>query len=251
MPDLPDRVAENDSPLYVGGLTIHLAPASGRTGVSVTVERDARIVAKVPADADREALAALIRTRLAWLYAKVNTRRAEVAERPRRRFIDGEGFWYLGRSHRLKLTDDLAASPVALKNGRLHLRRDHRDTVEHDLVVWYTARGRDWLPGRMRPWTQRMDTPTVGLNVRALGYRWGSCSHHGTVNIHWAVMQLPVRLIDYVLVHELVHLHHPHHTPEFWRAVGRTLTDYEHRRRELDDWGAGIWLPEAAAALRS
>ncbi|GAA2661362.1 SprT family zinc-dependent metalloprotease [Streptomyces vastus] len=244
MPDLTERVAENDGPLHVGGLTIYLVPASGRTGVRVTVERDARIVAKVPADADRDALAALIRTRLAWLYAKVNARRAEAAERPRRRFIDGEGFWYLGRSHRLKLTDDLAASPVALKNGRLHLRRDHRDTAARALVSWYVARGRTWLPNRVHPWARRMDVPGAELNVRPLGYRWGSCSHHGTVNIHWATMQLPARLIDYVLVHELAHLYHPHHTPEFWRTVGRAMTDYEGLRVELDEWGAGIWLPE-------
>ncbi|MFJ7267451.1 M48 family metallopeptidase [Streptomyces sp. NPDC099050] len=231
-------------------MTVHVVPTAGRTGVRVTVERDARVVAQVPADADRDALAALIRTRLPWLYTKVNARRAEAAERPERRFIDGEGFWYLGRSHRLELGGDPAAAPVALKGGRLHLRRDHRDTAERDLAAWYTTRGRAWLPARMAPWALRMDTPAQGLNVRPLGYRWGSCSPGGTVNIHWAAMQLPVRLIDYVLVHELAHLHHPHHTPEFWRTIGRSLTDHEHLRAELDDWGAGIWLPEADGPLR-
>ncbi|OIV35636.1 hypothetical protein BIV57_20560 [Mangrovactinospora gilvigrisea] len=234
--------------MEVGGLTVHLTPVAGRTGVRVTVERDARVVARVPADADREALGALIRTRLAWLYTKVNTRRAEAAERPRRRFIDGEGFCYLGRSHRLKLIDDPESAPVALKNGRLHLRSDHRNIAASALVSWYVARGRAWLPDRVRPWARRMDVPDAYLNVRPLGYRWGSCSHHDTVNIHWATMQLPARLIDYVLVHELAHLHHPHHTPEFWRTIGRAMTDYERLRTELDEWGASIWLPQDDAA---
>ncbi|GEB50984.1 hypothetical protein SCA03_35350 [Streptomyces cacaoi] len=244
MPEVPYTVAENDSPLHLGGLIIHLVPASGRTGVRVTVERDARIIARVPADADRDKLAALIRTRLAWLYTKVNARRVEAAERPRRRFLDGEGFWYLGRNHRLKLIDDPAASPVALKAGRLHLRRDHRDTAAPALVSWYVVRGRAWLPHRVHSWARRMDVPDAELNVRPLGYRWGSCSRRGTVNVHWATMQLPARLIDYVLVHELAHLDHPHHTSGFWRAVGRVMTDYERLRAELDEWGAGIWLPD-------
>ncbi len=230
-------------PLQVGGLEIELDPDRARTSVRITVERDARVIAKVPADADRDELATLIRGRLPWLYAKINARRAEAAERPRRRFIDGEGFWYLGRSHRLKLTDE-GTRPVALKGGRLLLRRDHYETAQQDLVAWYVTRGRDWLPGRMHPWAQRMDIPDADLNVRPLGYRWGSCSHHGTVNIHWATMQLPARLIDYVLVHELAHLRHANHSPPFWRTVGRALTDYERRRNELDGWGAGVWLPE-------
>ncbi|MET8248928.1 YgjP-like metallopeptidase domain-containing protein [Streptomyces sp. NPDC005202] len=48
-----------------------------------------------------------------------------------------------------------------------------------------------------------------------------------------------------VLVHELAHLHHPHHPPGFWRTVGRAMTDYEHLRDELDEWGADVWLPKA------
>ncbi|MBT2487818.1 M48 family metallopeptidase [Streptomyces sp. ISL-96] len=234
-----DTAAE---PLQVGGLVIDIHPVPGRTSVRVTVERDARIVATVPPGADREALESLIRTRLPWLYTKVRDREVDVEQRPCRRFFDGEGFYYLGRSYRLKTVDE-APRPVALVEGRLRLRRDCEDSASDVLVAWYAERGRQWLPQRISPWADCLEAPSADLLVRPLGYRWGSCSDRGALNIHWAVMQLPAALVDYVLVHELAHLHEPNHSPNFWRMVARALPDYESRRDRLEEWGAGVWLP--------
>ncbi|MFD9354106.1 M48 family metallopeptidase [Streptomyces sp. NPDC060031] len=229
-------------PLHVGGLVIDLRPVPGRKSVRVTVERDARIVAAVPPGADREALEGLIRTRLPWLYGKVRDREAHVEQRPRRLFVDGEGFHYLGRSYRFRTVDE-APRPVALADGWIRLRQDRTDSAAEDLIAWYAERGRAWLPRRLGPWARCLEAPQVDLAVRPLGYRWGSCSNREVLNIHWAVMQLPVALVDYVLVHELAHVHEPNHSPHFWRRVARALPDYESRRERLERWGARVWLP--------
>lgn len=231
-------------PLHVGGLVIEVHHVPGRKSVRVTVERDARIVAAVPCDTERDALEMLIRTRLPWLYSKVRDREAEAAQRPIRRFVDGEGFYYLGRSYRLKIIDD-APRPVTLTAGWLRLRRDCVETADGSLSAWYANRGKQWLPQRIDPWVKILDAPPVDLVVRPLGYRWGSCSSRGALNVHWAVMQLPVPLVDYILVHELAHMHVPNHSADFWRTVSRGLPDYEARRDRLEAWGAGVWLPES------
>ena len=68
--------------------------------------------------------------------------------------------------------------------------------------------------------------PRVGaepsrVEVRDLGYRWGSCGRAGGLNIHWQTIVLPPNVVDYVVVHELVHLREPNHTPAFWTRVER------------------------------
>lgn len=78
--------------------------------------------------------------------------------------------------------------------------------------------------------------------MRDLGYRWGSLSGSRRLNIHWATMRLPPSLIDYVLVHELAHLAHPHHTAAFWARVERALPDDERRKSDLATTGASLWL---------
>jgi predicted metal-dependent hydrolase len=57
-------------------------------------------------------------------------------------------------------------------------------------------------------------------------------------------MQLPVSLVDYVLVHELVHLHYHDHSAEFWLTVERAIPDFARRRDQLRRAGAELWLPE-------
>ena len=97
------------------------------------------------------------------------------------------------------------------------------------MIRWYRQRALGWLPRRIRPWAQRMDLTHGDLDIRDLGYRWGSLGKNDRLNIHWAAMQLPVSLLDYVIVHELAHIGQPRHTPAFWATVERALPDYDQR----------------------
>ena len=107
---------------------------------------------------------------------------------------------------------------------------------------WYRQRGVTWLPRRIRPWAERMGLRPGDLDVRDLGYRWGSLGKSDRLNIHWAAMQLPVSLLDYVIVHELAHIEQPRHTPAFWATVERALPDYDQRRTRLATTGTTLWL---------
>lgn len=227
----------------VAGLDIDVVVVPERRGVRLTVERDARVTATVPAGLDTARLTAAVKARHRWIYDKLEQREYEAAARPVKEFVTGEGFHYLGRSYRLKLVNAAPAS-VGLVCGRLQLRRDRLDRAEEDLINWYRARGQAWLPSRATPWAQRMRAPLGEITIRKLGYRWGSCSQSGGVNIHWATMQLSASLIDYVLVHELAHLHHHDHSAEFWRTVRRAMPDFTQRRGQLRQAGATLWLPE-------
>jgi hypothetical protein len=110
------------------------------------------------------------------------------------------------------------------------------------MIRWYRQRALAWLSRRVSSWAQRMGVTPAGLNVRDLGYRWGSLGKSDRLNVHWATMQLPVSLIDYVLVHELAHIGQPHHTPAFWAAVERALPGYDKHRVRLATTGATLWL---------
>jgi predicted metal-dependent hydrolase len=84
---------------------------------------------------------------------------------------------------------------------------------------------------------------TVGITVDRDGcYRWGSLGKNGHLNIHWAAMQLPISLVDSVIVHELAHIGQPRHTSTFWGAVERAMPGYEHRKTCLAATGRTLWL---------
>jgi predicted metal-dependent hydrolase len=71
------------------------------------------------------------------------------------------------------------------------------------------------------------------VEVRDLGFRWGSCGRNEVLFFNWKVLQLPVRLVDYVIAHELVHLVEGHHGPAFWAALGRAMPDWQNRKDAL------------------
>lgn len=223
----------------VGDIEVAVAVSERRKTVRLTVERDASVTAVVPPDVSRAELAALVEAKRSWLYGKLAERRELGEPAPPRRFVSGEGFLYLGRSYRLKLV--APGAPVRLVRGRLELGEGGGT---RELVAWYRRVGEPWLRRRVKPWASLMGAELTGLRVRRLGYRWGSCSADGTVNVHWATMQLPPTLVDYVLVHELAHLRRRDHGPEFWRLVERALPDYAERRERLRRLGPDLWLPE-------
>jgi predicted metal-dependent hydrolase len=110
------------------------------------------------------------------------------------------------------------------------------------MIRWYRHRATAWLPRRIRFWAEHMGAEPGGLDVRDLGYRWGSFGKNDRLNIHWAAMQLPVSLLDYVIVHELAHIGQPRHTIAFWATVERALPGHDQHRARLATAGTALWL---------
>ncbi len=110
---------------------------------------------------------------------------------------------------------------------------------------WYIDVGGQWLRRRIRPWVARLGDDAVAVDVRDLGFRWGSARPSDgsqCINVHWATLQLPPSLIDYVLVHELAHLRETNHTPKFWSTVSRLMPGYELEKANLATIGKSVWL---------
>lgn len=231
--------------IRVGDLEVRVRVSDRRRSLRLTVERDATVTAVAPPTMDSAELVRLIKAKRRWLYGKLAERRTLGEMRSYREYVSGEGFFYLGRSYRLLLVDE-APAPVRLIRGRLELRRDHVPDAARHLVRWYRRVGKPWLDKRLQPWAARMEAEVSELRVLPLGFRWGSCSTDGGLNIHWATMQLPPDLVDYVLAHELAHLHRRDHGAEFWRIVERAMPDCHARRDRLRRLGPDLWLPETA-----
>jgi len=80
------------------------------------------------------------------------------------------------------------------------------------------------------------------VEVKELGFRWGSCSFDGSVRFHWKTMMAPPKIIDYIVVHELCHLHRREHDAAFWNEVDKVMPDFAERKAWLRENGAGLDL---------
>lgn len=89
------------------------------------------------------------------------------------------------------------------------------------------------LPQRVKSLSALHNYSYKELRIRKLTSRWGSCSSHKVITLSYFLMQLPWELIDYVVLHELVHTKHLNHSPEFWRAMEELVPGTRAKQKEI------------------
>ncbi len=225
--------------MKIDGLRFEVRRSARRKTVGITVDRGGELFVDAPAAMPVPRVETVVRSRLLWVHSKIARKRQFVQERDAARYVPGEGHLYLGRTHRLLLVDGRPDEPLRLAQGRFELARRERARGGEVFRGWYVDRGREWLGARVDDLAPRVGVLPKRIEVRDLGFRWGSCSR-GVVYFHWTVMRLPPRLIEYVVAHELVHLRVQHHTPAFWRLLRRVLPDADERKTTLAELHARL-----------
>lgn len=224
------------STLTVKDLDFEVRRSAVRRTLAITVGRAGELVVSAPPDASEDQLRDFVARKQMWVYKQLAKKDVLAHVVPRKVFTDGEGFTYLGRSYRLRLVTGPAAD-VKLISGRFVMPKAMAGAGREHMIRWYSDRAKPWLQSKVDAFAGRMEVSPAGLKVQDLGYRWGSCGKGAKLYFHWKTILLPARIAEYVVVHELAHLHEPHHTPEFWRRVERAMPDYERRRDWLNENG--------------
>lgn len=210
-----------------------------RKTLQITVERDGSLLLSAPPETPVERLHKFVEDKQYWVYTKLAEKDRLQKAIPSKEFVDGEGFLYLGRSYRLRLVEEQDV-PLKLAGGRFLLRRDAVADARQHFIRWYSDHAKPWLESRVDDCRTRMEVNPAGLRVQDLGYRWGSCGKGAWLYFHWKTILLPARIAEYVVVHEMAHLHEPHHTPEFWLRVERAMPDFEQRKTTLAESGISV-----------
>lgn len=212
-----------------------------RKTVSVVVDADDGVILTAPDAVPVTRLDQVVRDKAPWILERL--RRAETLETPTpsRSFVSGETFLYLGRQFRLRVSSGQGDRPARLRSGWLQVETERglaaslrADRVRERVEGWYRARAAQKLTERVEIWADKMGaldvTQVLIANQRR---RWASCDAGGTLRFNWRIIQAPLRLVDYVVAHELVHLKHPNHTRAFWAALERAQPECEINRRDL------------------
>lgn len=217
---------------------------SQRNTADIVIERDGKVLVRAPQHVPDEAIERIVEGKRYWIYKNLAEWRDLNATRVLREYRNGEGFFYLGRSYRLLLVAD-QEEPILLKNGRFCLRRDFVDQGSVDAAKavfrdFYITSGFERIPHRVAYYASKVDVKPQNVEIKELGNRWASCSPNGNLAFHWKCMMAPQTIIDYIVVHELCHLHHPDHTDAFWNEVDKVLPAYRERKEWLRTHGASL-----------
>ncbi len=212
-----------------------------RKTLGIEIQEDGGVLFAVPSDADPQAVAEAVRSRLPRLADEVERRRRGGGE-PVKELVGGASFAYLGRRHRLKIVPAEPGGLVRLHQGWLELPDSGSAGQNARLIAeWYTARGSRWAVARAAPLAERTGVTLGEVSVRDLGEHWGACESDGSIALHWALMQLPPTLVDLVLVHELTHLKVSAHGAAFRHRMRMVLADLEALERCFAEAEPVLW----------
>ena len=100
---------------------------------------------------------------------------------------------------------------------------------------WLRTAAKAHIPARVAYWSDLTGLVPAGITITSARKRFGSCSPKNRLNFSWRLMTYPAEAIDYVVVHELCHLRHRNHGPEFYRLVAAFLPDYKARQAMLKE----------------
>jgi predicted metal-dependent hydrolase len=204
-----------------------------------------------PDGAEKDELEQWVQKKLIWVHRKLALKEEIKPNSRTPQYVSGEMFFYLGRGYRLVLIDRQTTS-LMFDGQRFTLCRDARERAEGEFRKWYIAIGTEWITRRARLLTRKTATAPSRIEVRDLGFRWGSCGQNNVLSFDWRLLQLPVRLVDYVICHELLHLRIPNHGNGFWALFDGVQPDWSERKTSLAAQAQLVhWLGRAQSCSRA
>ena len=112
---------------------------------------------------------------------------------------------------------------LSQQNGNSHLSESQKEALEKQ----YRSLARECITRRASYYAAQLGVTYSSIRIAEQKTRWGSCSSRGTLSFHWRLVLAPPAVMDYVVVHEVCHLIHMDHSPDFWAEVESLMPDYK------------------------
>ena len=121
------------------------------------------------------------------------------------------------------------------RSDRLYVSSTLLPDIRNQLKHWYREEARKEIRARCMWFSLKTGHVPETIRITDARQRWGSCTHKGGLSFSWRLIQAPPEIVDYVVVHELVHISQPDHSKKFWAKIRKIMPDFEQRRNWLKD----------------
>ena len=197
---------------------------TNRKTIAIIVEYDGRLVVRAPMSVSDQDIYRLVRKKEKWVRRKQEQVKLEAPRLRARKFANGEPFLYLGEVYELLLVE--RSRPPLLLNEHFELSREVLPRAEETFVRWYREAARRIITERVDLCARENRFKYARIQITSARTRWGSCNSKGGLNFTWRLVMAPMPVIDYVVLHELVHTEIKNHSKKFWNKVETIMPEY-------------------------
>lgn len=212
---------------------------SKRRTIALIVEKDGSLTVRAPKRAAVVDIHTFILEKQEWLVRTQERMKSAVAA-PKKEYKSGETFLFLGKTYELALVKPQRPALKFVDGFTLGSTAQTRG--ERVFIQWYKEQALSVFSERVQIFSAQHGFLPKQVKISSARTRWGSCSPDGTLNFTWRLVMAPLDVVDYVVIHELVHLRVKNHSSRFWREVEKLMPDYKLRRKWLRIHGEELSL---------
>lgn len=196
-----------------------------------------RVTISAPLQMDLETIRLFSISKLGWIRKQQEKLKKQKREAPRE-YITRESHYYLGQRYLLKVIEQKAKPKVVLKHNtiELYIRKGTSTTKRGKILQgWYRQQLRALIPQYIEKLEKKMNVKVAEIGIRIMKTKWGTCNPKANrIWLNTELAKKPIESIEYILVHEMVHLIERKHNEKFTAYMNKFLPKWKHIREELN-----------------
>jgi predicted metal-dependent hydrolase len=222
--------------VQIGDLHVEVIRKNIRSLRLTVYAPDGRVRVAVPARTSDAAVVEFVSTRLAWI--RKHQEKFQTQVRPvELTYVSGETHYYQGQPYELQVHPTNGVPRVVREESQLvlHVREDSTPQQrEKVLTAWYREQLKRQLPALIAQWQQVVGVQVNEWGVKQMRTRWGTCNIRAKrIWLNLDLIKRSAHCLEYVVVHELVHLHERLHNARFWGLMDQFMPGWQAHREEL------------------
>jgi len=210
---------------------------SKRKTLSLSINENSELTVRAPHRVSDDEIQKFIAEKSVWINNKQRLIKAQLEDNLNQH---SNKCLYLGSLYPLKI-DNNSIEPISFNGHIFTIANVNREKISLLLKSWYKKRFIEVALPRLSYFSDKYKLKVNQVRVKEQKTLWGSCSSKNNINLNYLLIMAPMKVIDYVIVHELVHTIHKNHSAMFWQKVETIMPNYKDAR---------YWLKENGYKLR-
>lgn len=229
----------NSKHMIVGGVRVEVVRKDIKNLHLGVYPPNGRVRVAAPLVLDDEAIRLAVIEKLAWIR-RHKAKFENQLRQSKREMVNGESHYFLGQRYRLRVHEQAGSPNISLRGiatmdlfARPGASQEQREAI---LLGWYRKQLKALLPPLLEKWQTVMGVEAVSLGIKKMRTKWGSCSIKARrIWLNLELAKRPTQCLEYVLVHELVHLLERHHNERFLTLMDQFMPQWRQFRDMLNE----------------
>ena len=202
---------------------------TARRSVCILI-KDGEVIVRAPHLTPKFIIEKLVREKSSWIEKHQKKKNFE------RDYTRDEQFLVLGKPHLLKIiVSEQEGVILDGANIRVNAISEKKDDIKRKVKKYFLTLTKNTVEKYLKKYKAQFRGPEKQAIFKFYKSKWGSCSAKNDLSFNVKLSMMPEKVIEYIVVHELVHTKHKNHSKNYWAEVGRFDLDYKSHRKWVRD----------------